>query len=268
MGGHVYIWKCVCCCAPLLTLVLGLSLRSLSQPIRSCTTVEEVEWAQGVQSPRREIQPRVEKPRNNTHWMAPPPPTSSLPKFPVLTPLFLYLPSFFPSPNGCKAKQYPGLKSFSLSLSLFIFFPHVTLQMCVYIWDGVCERRLCLLRSLCWFFHTSFPPPPPLIAPISPPVSLSGSLWRSRRVNAPPGSGEDRDRQRGQRGVGREVRVKPPHCLCPCVVSNTELAHPALVREPVWVKCDTCVYTHTQTHTRRENGCAEKAWGRETVTGA
>ncbi len=150
VGGHVYIWKCVCCCEPLLTLVLCLSLRFLSQQIRSCTTVEEVEWVQGVQLPRHEIQPRVEKPRNNTRWMAPPPqrPLSQNSPFWPLS----FSTSLFSSrlQTAVKQNSTQGWSPF-LSLSLFIFFLHVTLQMCVYKWDCVCERRLCLLRSLSMF---------------------------------------------------------------------------------------------------------------------
>lgn len=51
--------------------------RSSSLPIRSCTRTEAAaaEWAQGVRSLRRAIQPRVEKPRNSTCWTAPSNPT-------------------------------------------------------------------------------------------------------------------------------------------------------------------------------------------------
>lgn len=72
-----------------------LFLRSLSQLIRSCTTVEEVEWAQDVQSLRHEIQPRVGKPRNNTRWITPPSPTLSLLKIPYSHPPTLSLPPYF-----------------------------------------------------------------------------------------------------------------------------------------------------------------------------
>ncbi len=121
VGGHVYIWKCVCCCAPLLTLVLCLSLRFLSQPIRSCTTVEEVEWVQGVQLPRHEIQPRVEKPRNNTRWMAPPP-QRPLSQNSLFWPLS-FSTSLFSSrlQTAVKQNSTQGWSPF-LSLSLLIFF--------------------------------------------------------------------------------------------------------------------------------------------------
>lgn len=116
----------ICCRAVLLTLLLYLPFRSLSQPIRSYTMEEVVEWAQVVRSPRREIQPRVEKPRNNTRWNTSP--QCSYSTIPFLSHSLSLPPStFLLSPNGYKAKQFPGLKSF------FVFyFPHVTFEMCVY----------------------------------------------------------------------------------------------------------------------------------------
>ncbi len=129
-------------------------------------------------------------------------PASSLPKFPILTPLFLYLPFFLLSPNGCKAKQYPGLKSFSLSFSFDFFSSCNFTNVCLY--ETACVRVGYVCCALCPCFHPSFPPPPPLIAPIAPPVSLT-----KPRCKRPARLWERLRQTEGSQGGGSS----PPHCL-------------------------------------------------------
>lgn len=214
----------ICCRAVLLTLVLYLPFRSLSQPIRSYTMEEEVEWAQVVRSPRREIQPRVEKPRNNTRWNpSPQRPYSTIPLLPHSLP-----PStFLLSPNGYKAKQFPGLKSYFCLLLSSCNFWNVCLYVRLRAWASVIFVTLFVFVFPC-FPSTALCPlhlstclsvrEPPK----KPPCECTARLW-------------ERVRPRGM--IACSFFLKVPHCLCAgplCCFKHTAV-HLTLVREPVWV---------------------------------